>query len=124
MTKPLRIAIDFGTNFCCVTYWDETEKKHKIIPNNAGSNTTPSVVAFSVPRKKGEDHKSERLVGHAALSQSTRNPTNTIFNVKRLLGRRFSNIDLQRDIKNWACKIEPDADDKPKIICNYNGQER
>ena len=86
MTDLPTIGIDFGTSYSSVAVW-EKNKGVRLIPNDFGSNTTPSIVAFTVPKKKGDAHKTQRIVGAAALNQSTRNPTNTIFNIKRLLGR-------------------------------------
>ena len=96
MTDPIPIGIDLGTTFSCVAYWDPAKNEHKIIPNTEGENTTASIVAFTVPRNKkaAEGFKSERLVGSSALNQASRNPSNTIYDAKRLIGRHINEPDV------------------------------
>ncbi|XP_045828654.1 heat shock 70 kDa protein 18-like [Trifolium pratense] len=76
---------------------------------------TPSYVAFT---------DSGRLIGEAAKSQVTRNPTNTIFEVKRLIGRRFSDASVQSDMKLWPFKVISGPGDKPMIVVNYKNEEK
>jgi len=93
MSKP--IGIDLGTTNSCVAIMEAGEPK--VIPNVEGSRTTPSVVAFT--------DGGERLVGQIAKRQSITNPMNTIFSVKRLIGRKFEDPAVQRDIKILPYKI-------------------
>ena len=93
MSKP--IGIDLGTTNSCVSIMEAGEPK--VIPNVEGSRTTPSVVAFT--------DSGERLVGQIAKRQAITNPLNTIFSVKRLIGRKFDDPEVQRDIKILPYKI-------------------
>jgi molecular chaperone DnaK len=83
------IGIDLGTTNSCVAVLEGGEPK--VIANEEGTRTTPSVVGFS---KNGE-----RLVGQVAKRQAITNPENTVFAVKRLIGRKFQTPEVQRDIK-------------------------
>ncbi|MBW1986672.1 MAG: molecular chaperone DnaK [Deltaproteobacteria bacterium] len=89
------IGIDLGTTNSCVAIMEGGEPK--VIPNVEGSRTTPSVVAFT--------DSGERLVGQVAKRQAVTNPQNTVFSVKRLIGRKFSDPEVQRDIKILPYKI-------------------
>ena len=84
------IGIDFGNNFSSVAYWDANKYEPKIIPNEHGENTTPSVVAFT---------DTECLIGTAAVKQACDNPENTIFNVKRLLGKSIDEAVVIEEMK-------------------------
>ncbi|KAK1437159.1 hypothetical protein QVD17_02945 [Tagetes erecta] len=111
--EALAIGIDLGTTYSCVAVW-----KHgrvEIIPNDQGNRTTPSSVAFV---------GSERLIGDGAKNQAAINPANTIFDVKRLIGRRFSDSIVQEDMKLWPFKVIEGPADTPKIVVNYKGQEK
>ncbi|XP_045830941.1 heat shock 70 kDa protein 18-like [Trifolium pratense] len=107
------VGIDLGTTYSCIGVWQHD--RVKIIPNEQGNRTTPSYVAFT---------DSERLIGGAAKSQVTRNPTNTIFDVKRLIGRRFSDASVQSDMKLWPFKVISGPADKPMIVVNYKNEEK
>jgi molecular chaperone DnaK len=91
------IGIDLGTTNSAMAYMEGGEPT--IIPNSEGGRITPSVVAFS---KNGE-----RLVGQVAKRQAITNPENTIYSVKRLMGRRFTDPEVQRTVKMVSYKIEP-----------------
>jgi len=86
-----------------------------IIPNDHGNPTTPSYVAFT---DKG------LLIGEAAKNQVAINPFNTVFDAKRLIGRRFSDSYVQRNMKLWPFKVIPGSDDKPIIVVAYKGKEK
>ncbi len=89
------IGIDLGTTNSCVAIMEGGEAK--VIPNSEGGRTTPSVVAFT--------ESGERLVGQIAKRQAITNPENTLYAVKRLIGRRYSDPEVQRDIKILPYKI-------------------
>ncbi len=88
------IGIDLGTTNSCVAIMDGSQPR--VIENSEGARTTPSIVAFT------ED---ERLVGQSAKRQAVTNPENTIFGVKRLIGRRFDDADLAKDKKNMPFDV-------------------
>ncbi len=90
------IGIDLGTTNSCVAIREQNETN--VITNPEGNRTTPSVVAIS------ED--GERMVGQVAKRQAITNPENTVFGVKRLIGRKFDSPEVQRDLKNIPYKIE------------------
>ena len=121
MTKTIPVGIDLGTTFSCIAYWDTKSKTHKVIPNTEGAFTTPSVVAFTVPKGNGT---TERLVGMPAVNQSGRNPANTIYDAKRMIGRDFLDHEVQRDMKIWSFKVIQDTNGRPLIVCKYDGRER
>ncbi|KAJ0520736.1 putative Heat shock protein 70 family [Helianthus annuus] len=112
-TEAPAIGIDLGTTYSCVAVW-----KHgrvEIIPNEQGNRTTPSTVAFT---------DVERLIGEGAKNQVAMNPANTIFDAKRLIGRRFSDPKVQDDMKLWPFKVKNGSGDKPKIVVSYKGQKK
>src|SRR5690349_18799550 len=89
------IGIDLGTTNSCVAVMDG--KEAKIIENAEGARTTPSMIAFT---KEGE-----RLVGQPAKRQAVTNPENTLYAVKRLMGRRYDDAEVQKMIKTAPFKI-------------------
>jgi L1 cell adhesion molecule like protein len=114
MSKAPAIGIDLGTTYSCVGVW--LNGKVEIIPNDMGERTTPSYVAFT---------ENERLVGDAAKNQITRNPTNTVFDAKRLIGRKFNDHLVQEDIRLWPFKVQKEeSGDRPQIVVNFQGQEK
>ena len=88
------IGIDLGTTNSCVAIMDGSQPR--VIENSEGARTTPSIVAFT---------EEERLVGQPAKRQAVTNPENTIFGVKRLIGRRFDDADLAKDKKNMPFNV-------------------
>ena len=112
--EDIAIGIDLGTTYSCVAVWKN--KKVEIIPNDLGERTTPSVVSFT---------NNERLVGQAAKNQITRNYKNTIYDAKRLIGRRFNEEEVQKDKKLWPFKVEKDSNsDRPIIVVEYLNQTK
>lgn len=107
------IGIDLGTTYSCVGVW--LNDRVEIIPNDQGNRTTPSYVAFT---------DTERLIGDAAKNQVAMNPHNTVFDAKRLIGRRFSDPSVQNDSKLWPFKVISGPGDKPMIIVQYKGEEK
>ena len=106
------IGIDLGTTYSCVAVMKNG--KVEVIANSQGDRTTPSYVAFT---------DSERLIGTSAKSQASRNPRNTIFDAKRLIGRKFSDASVQSDIKHWPFTVI-DSSGKPKIQAHYKGERK
>ena len=114
MSKAPAIGIDLGTTYSCVGVW--LNGKVEIIPNDMGERTTPSYVAFT---------ETERLVGDAAKNQITRNPTNTVFDAKRLIGRKYEDREVQDDMKLWPFKVIKDnKSDRPQIVVKFKGEEK
>lgn len=107
------IGIDLGTTYSCVGVWHHD--RVEIIPNDQGNRTTPSYVAFT---------DTERLIGDAAKNQVAMNPQNTVFDAKRLIGRRFSDAPVQNDMKLWPFKVLPGPGDKPMIEVSYKGEKK
>jgi L1 cell adhesion molecule like protein len=107
------IGIDLGTTYSCVGVW--MNDRVEIIANDQGNRTTPSYVAFT---------ETERLVGDAAKNQAARNPTNTIFDAKRLIGRKWDDPVVQRDVKLWPFKVESGPDGKPVIVVKFKGETK
>lgn len=106
------IGIDLGTTYSCVGVMQHG--KVEILVNDQGNRITPSYVAFT---------DEERLVGDAAKNQAAANPTNTIFDIKRLIGRKYSEKDVQQDIKHFPYKVIA-KDDKPYVQVTVAGGEK
>lgn len=108
------IGIDLGTTYSCVGVIENG--RVEIIPNDQGKRITPSYVAFA-------EQSSERLVGDAAKNQAASNPLNTVFDVKRLIGRRYNEPTVQRDKKLLPFMIVS-KDDKPHVQVSLNGDDK
>ncbi|XP_065871497.1 heat shock cognate 70 kDa protein-like [Euphorbia lathyris] len=107
------VGIDLGTTYSCVGVWKHD--RVEIIVNDQGNRTTPSYVAFT---------DTERLIGDAAKNQAAMNPVNTLFDAKRLIGRRFSDDTVKSDLKLWPFKVIAGPVDKPMISVTYKGEEK
>lgn len=112
MAKAPAIGIDLGTTYSCVGVFQHG--KVEIIANDQGNRTTPSYVAFT---------DTERLIGDAAKNQVAMNPTNTIFDAKRLIGRKFEDASVQSDMKHWPFEVISDGG-KPKLQVEYKGEKK
>ena len=111
--KRTAIGIDLGTTYSCVGVWQND--RIEIIANDQGNRTTPSYVAFS---------DTERMIGDSAKNQAAANPKNTVFDAKRLIGRRFSEPSTQSDLKHFPFKVVPEEGDKPVIEVEFKGEEK
>jgi L1 cell adhesion molecule like protein len=107
------VGIDLGTTYSCVGVFQND--RVEIIANDQGNRVTPSYVAFT---------DTERLVGDAAKNQIALNPENTVFDAKRLIGRKFSDASVQADMKHWPFKVFADAEGKPLIEVEFKGERK
>jgi heat shock protein 1/8 len=107
------VGIDLGTTYSCVGVWQND--RVEIIANDQGNRTTPSYVAFN---------DTERLIGDAAKNQVTMNAANTVFDAKRLIGRKFDDPVVQSDMKHWPFKVKSGAGGKPTIEVKFKGETK
>jgi len=112
MAKAPAIGIDLGTTYSCVGVFQHG--KVEIIANDQGNRTTPSYVAFT---------DTERLIGDAAKNQVAMNPENTIFDAKRLIGRKMDEPSVKADMKHWPFEVISDGG-KPKLKVDYKGENK
>jgi len=110
--KGSAVGIDLGTTYSCVGIFQHG--KVEIIANDQGNRTTPSYVAFT---------DSERLIGDAAKNQVAMNPSNTVFDAKRLIGRKFDDTAVQSDMKHWSFEVINDSG-RPKISVEFKGEQK
>ena len=114
MTKTKHtIGIDLGTTYSCVAIWQNN--KVEIIANDNGNRTTPSYVAFT---------DTERLIGDAAKNQSSMNPRNSIFDAKRLIGRKIDDPIIKEDLAIWPFSVVGDKDKKQYLEVEYKGEKK
>ncbi|KAH8151750.1 uncharacterized protein LAJ45_04372 [Morchella importuna] len=111
MTIPA-VGIDLGTTYSCVGVF--RDDRIEIIANDQGNRTTPSFVAFT---------DTERLIGDSAKNQVAMNPHNTVFDAKRLIGRKFADAEVQADMKHFPFKII-DKGGKPYVQVEFKGETK
>jgi L1 cell adhesion molecule like protein len=104
------VGIDLGTTYSCVGVWQN--ERVEIIANDQGDRTTPSYVSFD---------ENERLIGGAAKSCAAKNPENTIFDAKRLIGRNFSDPNVQKELPFLPYKVVCGSNDSILIEVMYKG---
>ena len=109
------VGIDLGTTYSCVGVFKGSTGRVEIIANDQGNRVTPSYVSFD---------DGERLVGDAAKTAAALNPSNTVYDVKRLIGREFSDPHVEHDRKLWPFKVNRDADGRPAIEVQVGDQRR
>jgi len=107
------VGIDLGTTYSCVGVWQND--RVEIIANDQGNRTTPSYVAFN---------ETERLIGDAAKSQAAMNAHNTVFDAKRLIGRKFTDAGVQADMKHWPFAVISGPGGTPIIEVEYKGEKK
>ena len=105
------VGIDLGTTYSCVGVWQND--RVEIIANDQGNRTTPSYVAFN---------DTERLIGDAAKNQVAMNANNTVFDAKRLIGRKFTDQVVRDDMKHWPFTVTEGPNGKPLIQVTYKGE--
>lgn len=107
------VGIDLGTTYSAVGIYSKESGRVEMIPNDQGLNTTPSYVSFV--------ESGERIVGVPAKNMAAMNPENTIFDAKRLIGRKFTDPDVMRDVQHWPFTVIAKPDGKPVVVTH--GQE-
>merc|ERR1712045_994701 len=112
MAKKQAIGIDLGTTYSCVGVFQHG--KVEIIANDQGNRTTPSYVAFT---------DTERLIGDPAKNQVAINPTNTVFDAKRLIGRKYDDSTVQADMKHWPFTVVEEGG-RPKLEVEYKNETK
>ena len=112
--EDIAAGFDIGTTTSCAAIW--INDRVEIIPDtHTGSRIIPSYVSFN---------ENEKLVGDAAKNQSTMNPKNTIYDTKRLIGRKYTDEVVQQDIKLWSFNVSGDNNNKPLINVKYKNEDK
>jgi L1 cell adhesion molecule like protein len=106
-------GMDLATTYCCVGLWQND--RVEILASESGARSIPSYVAFT---------DSDRLIGDAAKSQAAGNTANTVYDAKRLIGRKFSDPLVQEDIKRYPFKVVADSADRPQIVVTTKDGEK
>eukprot|EP01083_Nonionella_stella_P120891 362760_1 len=109
------IGIDLGTTFSCVACWDEKAGRVEVIPNSVGARTTPSFVAFT---------NQGRVVGQPAKDQAAMNPANTLYDVKRIIGRGWDDEVVEKETKSFPFKLINGGELRPMIQVQWRGATR
>ena len=109
--KGVAIGVDLGTTYSCVAVYQND--RPEVIANDVGSRTTPSYVSFS---------NDQRLIGDAAKNMCAMNPENTIFDAKRMIGRKYN--DIKDQLKHWPFKVVNGPDQKPLVEVKFNGEDK
>ena len=112
-SKGICAGMDLATTYCCVGIWQND--RVEILASESGARSIPSYVAFT---------DTDRLVGEAAKSQAAGNTANTVYDAKRLIGRKFSDPLVQEDIKRYPFKVVGDAADRPQIVVTSKDGEK
>lgn len=107
------IAIDLGTSYAYVAVPDNG--KALILTHENGEKAYPCFISFT---------ENERLIGVDAKAQAAKNPQNTVFDFKRMIGKSFNDPILQTDLKKWPFKVEPDERNRPKVVVTYKGETK
>jgi L1 cell adhesion molecule like protein len=115
MTSKVAIGIDLGTCMSCVGIFQNG--KVEIIPNEQGNRITPSMVSFNPT-------SSERIVGDSAKASANSNPTNTLYDIKRIIGRMWDDKGLQEDVSRFPFAVRDDGRNKPIVDVEFNGEKK
>lgn len=130
MVKHNAIGIDLGTSYSCVGVL--MHGKVEIIANDQGMRTVVHMMCVNVTHRLGNRTTPsyvaftdcERLIGDTAKNQVAKNPENTVFNAKRLIGRKFDDACVQSDMKHWPFKVVNTEGAKPKVKVEYKGERK